>query len=155
MSEKVYARNVEALKNGTVIDHIPAGMGLRILDLFELTRYGERVTVGLNLSSGHMGSKDLIKVENLVLTEEQANELALLAPKCNVSVIEDFEVVRKQKLAIPAEVTDLFACPNSNCVSHVEPVKSHFSVRVTEHDTKMKCKYCEKVFSKDIVVAVR
>ena len=42
MSEKVYARNVEALKNGTVIDHIPAGMGLRILDLFELTRYGER-----------------------------------------------------------------------------------------------------------------
>ncbi|MNT97231.1 Aspartate carbamoyltransferase regulatory chain [compost metagenome] len=70
-------------------------------------------------------------------------------------MIEDFAVVRKQKLAIPDTVEGIFACPNSNCVSHVEPVQSHFSVRVTEHDTKMKCKYCEKVFSKDIVVDVR
>ncbi len=155
MTEKVYARNVEALKSGTVIDHIPAGQGLRILRLFQLTEYRERVTVGLNLPSGHMGSKDLIKVENVVLSEEQANELALFAPRGTVSVIEDFAVVRKQKLAIPDTVEGIFACPNSNCVSHVEPVQSHFSVRVTEHDTKMKCKYCEKVFSKDIVVDVR
>ena len=98
---------------------------------------------------------DLIKVENVVLSEEQANELALFAPRGTVSVIEDFAVVRKQKLAIPDTVEGIFACPNSNCVSHVEPVQSHFSVRVTEHDTKMKCKYCEKVFSKDIVVDVR
>lgn len=155
MSDKVYARNVEALKNGTVIDHIPAGQGLRILRLFKLAEYGERVTVGLNLSSRHMGSKDLVKVENVVLTEEQANELALFAPRGTVSVIENFEVVRKQKLVIPDTVEGIFACPNSNCISHVEPVKTHFSVRVGEHDTKMKCKYCEKVFSKDIVVEAR
>lgn len=155
MSEKVYARNVEALKSGTVIDHIPTGQGLRILRLFQLAEYRERVTVGLNLPSGHMGTKDLIKVENVALTEAQANELALFAPRGTVSVIEDHVVVRKQKLEIPATVEGIFACPNSNCVSHVEPVQSHFTVRVTEHDTKMKCKYCEKVFSKDIVVDVR
>ena len=45
-------------------------------------------------------------MENLVLTEEQANELALLAPKCTVSVIEDFEVVRKQLAFMKQATTD-------------------------------------------------
>ena len=78
-----YTRTVEALKQGTVIDHIPAGQGLTILRLFKLSETGERVTVGLNLSSRHMGAKDIIKVENIALSEEQANELALFAPQAD------------------------------------------------------------------------
>ncbi|GGY12518.1 aspartate carbamoyltransferase regulatory subunit [Paludibacterium paludis] len=150
-----YTRTVEALKEGTVIDHIPAGQGLKILRLFRFSDSGERVNVGLNLSSRHMGSKDLIKVENIALTEEQANELALFAPKATVNVIENYEVVKKHKLELPETVEGIFACPNSNCISHKEPVRSFFYVSVKKSDTKMKCKYCEKVFSKDIVVEVR
>ncbi|HJV07380.1 MAG TPA: aspartate carbamoyltransferase regulatory subunit [Chromobacteriaceae bacterium] len=150
-----YTRTVEALKQGTVIDHIPAGQGLRILHLFKLTETGERVTVGLNLSSRHMGAKDIIKVENIALTEDQANELALFAPKATVNVIENFEVVKKHKLEMPESIEGIFACPNSNCISHNEPVNSFFYVKSQQNDTKMKCKYCEKSFSKDIVVDVR
>ncbi|HJU50611.1 MAG TPA: aspartate carbamoyltransferase regulatory subunit [Pseudogulbenkiania sp.] len=150
-----YTRNVEALKEGTVIDHIPAGQGLKILRLFQLVETGERVTVGLNLQSRHMGSKDVVKVENIALTEEQANELALFAPKATVNVISNFEVVKKHKLELPEEIEGVFACPNSNCISHKEPVKSFFYVRTVKNDTKMKCKYCEKVFTKDIVAEVR
>lgn len=150
-----YTRSVEALKEGTVIDHIPAGQGLRILQSFKLAETGERVSVGLNLTSRHMGAKDIIKVENVALTEDQANELALFVPKATVNVIHEFEVVKKHKLEVPDTVEGLVACPNSNCISHTEPVKSFFYVRQTEKDTKMKCKYCEKVFSKDIVVGVR
>jgi aspartate carbamoyltransferase regulatory subunit len=150
-----YTRTVEALKQGTVIDHIPAGQGVNILRLFKLAETGERITVGLNLSSRHMGAKDIIKVENVALTEEQANELALFAPKATVNVIDNFEVVKKHKLELPESIEGIFACPNSNCISHAEPVKSFFSVRVQSKDVKMKCKYCEKVFSKDIVAVVR
>ncbi len=150
-----YTRTVEALKQGTVIDHIPAGQGLKILQLFHFVDSGERVTVGLNLSSRHMGAKDLIKVENVALTEEQANELALFAPKATVNVIENYQVVKKHKLELPETVEGIFACPNSNCISHKEPVSSFFYVSVKKSDTKMKCKYCEKGFSKDIVVDVR
>jgi aspartate carbamoyltransferase regulatory subunit len=146
-----YTRTVEALKEGTVIDHIPAGQGLKILRLFKLAETGERVTVGLNLSSRHMGSKDIIKVENIALTEDQANELALFAPKATVNVIENFEVVKKHQLELPDAIQGIFTCPNSNCISHNEPVESFFYVLVHTHDTKMKCKYCEKVFSRDIV----
>jgi aspartate carbamoyltransferase regulatory subunit len=151
MSTSNLTRNVEALKSGTVIDHIPAGQGMKILRLFDLAGLGERVTVGFNLSSRHMGRKDLIKVENVALTEEQANELALFAPKATVNVIEDFQVVKKHKLELPDTVVGIFACPNSNCISHVEPVPSFFYVQAGGNDTKLKCKYCEKGFSKDIV----
>ncbi|MDN0077195.1 aspartate carbamoyltransferase regulatory subunit [Crenobacter sp. SG2303] len=150
-----YTRTVEALKEGTVIDHLPAGQGLRILSLFKLADTGERVTVGLNLSSRHMGAKDIIKVENIALTEEQANELALFAPRATVNVIENFEVVKKHQLELPETIEGIFDCPNSNCISHGEPVKSFFYVKPTVNDTKMKCKYCEKVFSKDIVAEVK
>lgn len=150
-----YTRTVEALKEGTVIDHIPAGQGLKILSLFRLADLGERVTVGLNLSSRHMGTKDLIKVENVALSEAQANELALFAPKATVNVIANFEVVKKHQLELPEAIEGIFDCPNSNCISHSEPVASYFKVSSHENDTKMKCKYCEKVFSKDIVVEVR
>lgn len=54
---------VEAIKCGTVIDHIPAQVGFKLLSLFKLTETDQRITIGLNLPSGEMGRKDLIKIE--------------------------------------------------------------------------------------------
>ncbi|MGL5371673.1 MAG: aspartate carbamoyltransferase regulatory subunit, partial [Plesiomonas shigelloides] len=42
---------VEAIKNGTVIDHIPATIGIKILSLFKFSETRQRITVGLNLPS--------------------------------------------------------------------------------------------------------
>ncbi len=53
---------VEAIHNGTVIDHIPAGQGIKILQLFGLAQTHEKITVGLNLPSKALGAKDIIKV---------------------------------------------------------------------------------------------
>jgi aspartate carbamoyltransferase regulatory subunit len=91
----------------------------------------------------------------VALTEVQANELALFAPKATVNVIADFQVVKKHKLEMPETVEGIFACPNSNCISHVEPVSSFFYVEAHGNDTNLKCKYCEKGFSKDIVTELR
>ena len=55
---------VEAIKRGTVIDHIPAQVGFKLLSLFRLTETDQRITIGLNLPSGELGRKDLIKIEN-------------------------------------------------------------------------------------------
>ena len=41
---------VEALENGTVIDHIPAGQGRRILKLFRMSESGERIYIGFNFN---------------------------------------------------------------------------------------------------------
>ncbi|MGL5285192.1 aspartate carbamoyltransferase regulatory subunit [Aeromonas sp. RU39B] len=151
MSEKM---QVEAICNGSVIDHIPAGQGIKILKLFQLVETSERITVGFNLKSGQLGKKDLIKIENTRLTEEQANQLALFAPKATVNIIEEFEVVKKHQLELPAFIEGVFECPNSNCISHSEPVPTHFKVREVKGEVRMKCKYCEKSFTQDIVSAL-
>jgi aspartate carbamoyltransferase regulatory subunit len=47
------------------------------------------------------------------------------------------------------------SCAGPSGNGAAEPVKSFFYVKPTANDTKMKCKYCEKVFSKDIVAEVK
>ena len=67
---------VEAIKNGTVIDHIPAQIGIKVLRLFDMHNSSQRVTIGLNLPSSALGHKDLLKIENVFINEEQASKLA-------------------------------------------------------------------------------
>ncbi len=149
---KDHKLQVEAIKNGTVIDHIPANIGFKVMRLFSLDKINERVTVGLNLPSSELGKKDLIKIENIFVTEEQAQQLALLAPNATVNRIENFDVVAKLPLTLPSFIEGMFSCPNTNCITHVEQVVvSQFAVLTKEKDIQLKCKYCEKVFSRDIM----
>ncbi|MDO5073295.1 aspartate carbamoyltransferase [Neisseria animaloris] len=149
MEKKQYS--VEAIQTGTVIDHIPAGKGLAILRQFKLLHYGNAVTVGFNLPSKTQGSKDIVKISGVHLDEKAANRLALFAPEATVNVIEDFKVVQKMRLNLPETISEVFRCPNANCASHGEPVKSRFYVRNQSGQTKLKCHYCEKTFSRESV----
>ncbi|OEF28431.1 aspartate carbamoyltransferase regulatory subunit [Vibrio rumoiensis] len=142
---------VEAIKNGTVIDHIPAHVGVKVLKLFKMDNSNERVTIGLNLPSSALGAKDLLKIENTFISEEQAQKLALYAPHATVNQIENYTVVKKIALTLPKQVTDVFNCANSNCITHNEPVASSFSVVEKKGDIRLKCKYCEKSFSREIM----
>ena len=143
--------SVEAIENGTVIDHIPAGLGLTILRQFKLLHYGSAVTVGFNLPSKTQGSKDIIKITGVWLDDNAANRLALFAPEAVVNTIDHFKVINKRLLTLPDEIAEVFRCPNTNCASHGEPVKSRFYVRKQSGQTKLKCHYCEKTFSRDSV----
>ncbi|OFT26957.1 aspartate carbamoyltransferase regulatory subunit [Neisseria sp. HMSC03D10] len=143
--------SVEAIEKGTVIDHIPAGKGLIILRQFKLLHYGSAVTVGFNLPSKTQGSKDIIKITGVWLDDNAANRLALFAPEAVVNTIDHFKVINKRLLTLPEEIAEVFRCPNTNCASHGEPVKSRFYVRKQSGQTKLKCHYCEKTFSRDSV----
>lgn len=147
MDKKQYS--VEAIQSGTVIDHIPAGKGLTILRQFKLLHPGNAVTVGFNLPSKSHGSKDIIKISGIHLDEKAANRLALFAPEATVNVIENFQVVEKRHLSLPETISEVFRCPNPNCASHSEPVKSHFYVRSHQQQTRLKCHYCEKTFTRN------
>ncbi|WP_261816046.1 aspartate carbamoyltransferase regulatory subunit [Vibrio gallicus] len=142
---------VEAIKDGTVIDHIPAHVGIKVLKLFSMDKSNQRVTIGLNLPSSALGAKDLLKIENVFVTKEQANKLALYAPNATVNQIENYNVVKKLELELPQKVSGVFECPNSNCITHGEPVESHFNVIQKKDSIRLKCKYCEKVYSREVV----
>ncbi|MDC0611311.1 aspartate carbamoyltransferase regulatory subunit [Vibrio sp.] len=142
---------VEAIKNGTVIDHIPSQIGIKVLRLFDMHNSSQKVTIGLNLPSSALGLKDLLKIENVFINEDQASKLALYAPNATVNQIENYEVVKKLALELPNRINNVFACPNSNCITHNEPVETSFAISQKNGDIRLKCKYCEKVFSRDVV----
>ena len=151
MTEKEQLQ-VEAIKNGTVIDHIPAGQALNILKHFHILDNNDRITVGFNLPSKANGHKDLIKVENVRFTEEQANQLSIFAPNATVNIIEDYKVVNKRNIDLPESVTAVFKCPNTNCITNVEKTAvTNFKVINKNGKIQLKCRFCEKVFNKEIV----
>lgn len=143
--------SVEAIENGTVIDHIPAGLGLTILRQFKLLHSGNAVTVGFNLPSQSQGAKDIIKIKEVQFSEQDANRLALFAPEAVVNCIQDFKVARKMTLTLPETISEVFRCPNPNCASHSEPIKSRFYVKQQQGQTKLKCHYCEKTYARKLV----
>ncbi|MDC9580877.1 aspartate carbamoyltransferase regulatory subunit [Xenorhabdus sp. PR6a] len=143
---------VEAIKCGTVIDHIPAHVGFKLLSLFKLTETDQRITIGLNLPSNQLGKKDLIKIENTFLTEQQANQLAMYAPHATINNIEHYVVVKKMPINLPDQIDNVLVCPNSNCISHNEPVNSSFCVMSAKDDVMLRCKYCEKEFDRQAVI---
>ncbi|MBD1228675.1 MULTISPECIES: aspartate carbamoyltransferase regulatory subunit [Xenorhabdus] len=143
---------VEAIKCGTVIDHIPAHVGFKLLSLFKLTETDQRITIGLNLPSNHLGKKDLIKIENTFLTAQQANQLAMYAPNATINNIENYVVVKKMQINLPDRIDSILVCPNSNCISHNEPVNSSFYVMSEKDDVVLRCKYCEKEFDRQAVI---
>jgi aspartate carbamoyltransferase regulatory subunit len=137
---------VEAIQNGSVIDHIAVQQGVKILKFFQLTQTNEKITVGLNLSTHNGKAKDLIKIENTFITKQQANQLALFAPNATINQIKDFQVVNKYQVQLPDSFIGVLACPNSNCISHNEPVSTRFYVS-NKNVLKLKCHYCEKSFN--------
>jgi aspartate carbamoyltransferase regulatory subunit len=139
---------IEKIKSGTVIDHIEPGKAIRVLNILGLEgQDGRLITVAINVQSKKLGGKkDIIKVENVFLDNEQLNQISLLSPKCSISYIENFKVSKKFILNLPKRFIGLFPCANENCISNVErePMKSEFEV-ISEKPVKLRCVYCSRI----------
>ena len=55
--------NIDAVKNGIVLDHIPAGRSMEIYKALELEKLDCQVAIIRNAQSEKMGKKDIIKIE--------------------------------------------------------------------------------------------
>jgi len=146
---------VEAIHNGTVIDHIPAGQALRIVELLKMKDAHNALTLGLNLESKRLGKKDILKIEGRFLSEIEAGEIAVFAPGARINLIRDFEVVEKMTAALPQELHKILICPNQNCITHTEPMDSFFHVKATRGDIRLSCHYCEGEFVRSDIAEYR
>ena len=58
--------NIDSIENGIVIDHITAGLGMRIYELLELDKLDTCVAIIKNAKSEKYGNKDIIKIEGVM-----------------------------------------------------------------------------------------
>jgi len=133
---------VERIENGTVIDHIPAGMGLKVLSLLKPGR-GSKVALLMNVPSKRSGFKDVVKISGKVLDETEVNQIALVAPGATLNIIKSGTVVDKSGVRQPPELRGAAKCPNPNCVTNSERVETRFE---TQAAGTLRCHYCERLF---------
>ncbi len=138
---------VAAICNGTVIDHIAAGQALKIVHLLKLTEQQKLVTLGLNLPSNTLVYKDLIKVDDRVITAEEADQIAIFAPQATLNIIENYAVVTKFKVQLPEWIRGIFSCLNPKCICNQEKIATAFNISRRQHFIFLQCKYCSKSFS--------
>ena len=141
--------SVSAICHGTVIDHIPEGQALRIIGLLSLLGRPHQIMIGVNLASGRLRKKDLIKIENVQLTEEEANQVMAFAPTATINLIQDYAVARKISAQLPSTIRGVFVCPNPACITRHEPVTTVFQLTEEGKKIHLTCHYCEKTFDRD------
>ncbi|RME28237.1 MAG: aspartate carbamoyltransferase regulatory subunit [Deltaproteobacteria bacterium] len=140
------ARKVYSIERGTVIDHIPSPMALKVVEILGVKHEGI-LTVGINFKSEKLGCKDIVKVENLKLTEEVTDRLALVAPTATINIIEGGRVVEKRPIHIPQQFKGLLRCPNPKCVTNHEAVDTLFHLELPPPKPAVRCHYCERLYT--------
>lgn len=139
---------VAALRNGTVIDHIPSSALFKAVELLGIPSLDKNVTIGFNLESKRLGRKGIIKIADVELDAPTLSRIAIIAPTAVINTIRDYEVVEKKPVALPEEVTGIIECNNPKCVTRNEPILTRFNV-VSRDPVTVQCHYCGHTQSGD------
>ena len=136
---------VKPINNGTVIDHISGGQALNVLKILGISGTTDAtLSVVMNVDSRKLGKKDIVKVEDRELLEEEVNRIALIAPAAYINIIRDYEVIEKRPVDLPDEIVGVVRCQNPNCISNTkEPIKSRMLVK-GKNPVLLRCLYCEQ-----------
>ena len=143
--------SVSAIKNGTVIDHIPADVLFKVVSILKLDRLENMITIGNSLESGKLGKKGIIKLSEVFFQDDEINKIALVAPCAKLNIIRNYEVDDKKVVEIPDEIVGIVKCVNPKCITNNEKVTTRFAV-VSKSKVKLKCHYCEKITDRDNIV---
>ncbi|MEK6850942.1 MAG: aspartate carbamoyltransferase regulatory subunit [Candidatus Thermoplasmatota archaeon] len=136
---------VTPIKNGTVIDHIPTGMALKVLKVLGIKEdVPSTVSVLIHVPSKKRSWKDIVKVEDRELSPTELNKIALIAPDATINIIRNYNVAEKHTVSLPERAVGILRCGNPNCITNTrEPVESVFLVRSKE-PLALRCLYCDR-----------
>lgn len=146
-SQEQSMRRVTAIRNGTVIDHIPAGKALSVLKMLGIDgSMSNPVSLVMNVPSKKMGGKDIIKVEDRELNQNELDRLALVAPDASVAIIRAYTVAEKMEINLTEEVVNVARCTFLNCITinPREPLP-HRLIVVKREPLELRCHYCGKI----------
>ena len=146
---------VSAIKNGTVLDHVPANKLFEVITILGLKDCPNQVTFGMNLDSKLLGKKAIIKIADRFFEETEINKVALVAPDAKINIIKDFEVVEKKVLKVPEQIVGIVRCANPKCVTNHQPIATKFETTYEKGELKLHCHYCEKNTSSENLKIIR
>lgn len=138
------------ITKGTVIDHIPNGLGLEIrkfLSVKNIFTQGVKHIIE-DVPSGKHALKDVLVLENIFIPNQLLSVISSFAPTVTFNIIRK-ESFRKVKIKAPAIISGIGTCPNKNCITNHDP---EAVPKFTHQDNGLRCYYCEKHFEQKEVI---
>ena len=133
--------NIDSIKNGIVIDHITAGLGMTVYNLLKLDELDCAVAIIKNATSRKMGKKDIIKIDADI--EINLDILGYVDPGITVDIIKDSVLVEKKSIGLPEKLTGVIKCKNPRCITTTEQELPHI-FKLTDKEKRIyRCIYCE------------
>jgi len=136
---------IDSIKTGLVIDHITAGLGMKILEYLDVDTTKDTVALIMNAVSSKYGRKDVVKIENVCGIDLAA--LGLIDPKVTVNYIEDHIIRQKIHITVPEKVINIIKCNNPRCVTSVEQGAPQIFHLIDKENREYRCEYCDEIIS--------
>lgn len=134
---------ITSIEKGIVIDHIPAGYGIKLFNLLKLEKADYTVALIINAFSDKMGKKDIIKINNKIQLDVEF--LGLINADITINIIDDGKIVKKVRLTVPEKVTNVIKCKNPRCVTSIESNIDHIFHLVDREKRSYRCEYCDDI----------
>ena len=141
--------NIDGVNSGIVIDHIKAGMGMKIYEYLGLEDLDCCVALIKNVRSTKYGKKDIIKIDAEI--DLNLEILGYIDPNVTVNFIRDGKLFKKRHLAVPERLVNVIRCKNPRCITSIEQELPH-SFKLTDRNRRIyRCIYCESKFKGSLV----
>lgn len=134
---------ITSIKNGLVIDHIKAGVGIKIFNHLNLEKSDLNVALIMNVQSNTLGKKDIIKIEGI--QEIDYRVLAMLSPNVTINEVRDEKIVNKLIPELPEKVQNIITCDNVRCITSDEKYVPQIFNLVDREKATYKCEYCDHI----------
>ena len=133
---------VTSIQNGIIIDHVPAGTALKVLEYLKIDPSKTKLALIMNTDSHMYGTKDIIKIED----ETESIDLDVLGyidSNITVNLVKDGQLEKKLHLELPQTLRNVIKCKNPRCITTVEQEIVH-TFRLTDRSKKAyRCIYCD------------
>ncbi len=136
---------ITSIKNGLVIDHIKAGVGIKIFNHLNLEKSDLSVALIMNVPSNRSGKKDIIKIEDIERINYEV--LAMLSPNVTVNEIRDEKIINKIIPELPQRVEGIITCDNVRCITTDEKYIPQIFNLVDRNEATYKCEYCDHIMT--------
>ena len=133
--------NIDSIENGIVIDHITAGLGMRIYELLELDKLDTCVAIIKNAKSEKYGKKDIIKIEGVMNID--LDVLGFIDDNATVCTIVNGKLQSKKKPPLPQRLVNIVSCKNPRCITVAEPQLDAIFLLSDPATHTYRCAYCE------------
>ncbi len=133
--------NIDSIKNGVVIDHITAGLGMKLYELLDLASLDASIALIKNVASKKMGKKDIIKIDADI--ELNLDVIGFVDPDATVNIIKNGDLIKKCSIEMPHTLTNVIKCKNPRCITSCEQELDNIFNLTDKADKVYRCIYCE------------